>query len=280
MELQESKLYSFFDRKNGFVVHFLEGQKLISDLALTHDLKGKGFHFFRDITLTAELLVTMLKPKEQLGFFIDCQEPFYQFKLETNHSGQLRTLLLPADFSEFPEKLSAQVRLTKILPSQKKPYTSILEAKNISLDQVIKQVIDHSYQMNGETILAEESDQSVLILKLPQVNVDKEEIDSGLSLSEYKAGLLPILEKLFAKGTQDNNEITKAFASYHNLKEIHSRSICFQCNCSKERFIIGLKGLSAKETESLFDTESISVNCDYCRKSYEITKDDLNITVH
>ena len=40
--LSNSKVLSFIDNKEGFTVYFFEGQKLIHDLAIIHDLKGEG----------------------------------------------------------------------------------------------------------------------------------------------------------------------------------------------------------------------------------------------
>ena len=49
--LPDSRLFSFMDSENSFTVHFLEGQKLIHDLAMIHEVKGSGFAYFRDTIL-------------------------------------------------------------------------------------------------------------------------------------------------------------------------------------------------------------------------------------
>ncbi len=80
--LLDSRLYSFIDQTEGFTIHFLEGQKLIHDIALVHHVVGEGFHFFRDIVLSTQLLLAYLKPGEGLGIYLDSNEPFLKYKIE------------------------------------------------------------------------------------------------------------------------------------------------------------------------------------------------------
>ena len=82
--LPESKIYSFYDEKLGFNLHFLEGQKLILDLAQLHQLKGSGFSLLRDCALSFQLLIKLLKNHENIGIFIDSEIPFFRFKLESD----------------------------------------------------------------------------------------------------------------------------------------------------------------------------------------------------
>ena len=59
--LAVSRLYSFLDHKEGFNVHFLEGQKLIHDLVLLHPMKGSGFAYFRDTFLGLMPIIFFLR---------------------------------------------------------------------------------------------------------------------------------------------------------------------------------------------------------------------------
>src|SRR5437762_2587208 len=120
--LPVSRLYSFLDHKNGFNIHFLEGQKLIEDLVLTHPLQGSGFAYFRDSILGILPIIFFLKPGESLGIYIDSEDPYFRLKIETGSTGHTRTLLLPEEFNLFPMKITGKVRVTKIFPNQKAPY--------------------------------------------------------------------------------------------------------------------------------------------------------------
>ncbi len=134
-----SRLYSFLDHKNGFNINFLEGQKLIHDLVLLHPMKGQGFSYFRETFLGLLPIIFFLKPGESLGLYIDSEDPYFRLKIETNNAGHTRTLLLPEEFNEFPEKISGQIRITKIFSNNKSPYTSMLELKGVNTDEVIGQ---------------------------------------------------------------------------------------------------------------------------------------------
>ena len=75
--LATSRLYSFLDHKNGFNIHFLEGQKLIHDLILLHPMNSSGFSYFRDTFLGLLPIIFFLKPQESLGLYIDSEEPLH-----------------------------------------------------------------------------------------------------------------------------------------------------------------------------------------------------------
>ena len=63
---------------------------------LMHHFEKKDLAF-RDCVLSSLQLVNYLKPGENAGFYIDSQEPFYNFKIELNNQGTFRTLILPKD---------------------------------------------------------------------------------------------------------------------------------------------------------------------------------------
>ena len=113
----ESKLYSFLDNKNSFTIHFLEGQKIIESMATLHHLQGAGFSYYRDLLLSVLPMVSFVKKGESFGFYLDSEAPYFRFKLETNYTGSFRTLLLPADFNQFPQKLTGLVRFSKLFES-------------------------------------------------------------------------------------------------------------------------------------------------------------------
>ena len=84
----------------------MEGQKLIHDLALIRPLQEGGFQYFRDVILSIELMTTLLKRGEQLGFYIDAEEPYFRLKIETNFAGYMRGMLYPDDFRIFPKAVT------------------------------------------------------------------------------------------------------------------------------------------------------------------------------
>jgi molecular chaperone Hsp33 len=269
--LAPSRLYSFLDHKHGFNIHFLEGQKLIHDLVLLHPMKQSGFAYFRDTFLGILPIIFFLKPGESLGIYIDSQDPYFRLKIETNSAGHTRTLLLPEEFNLFPMKITGQVRVTKIFPDGKSPYTSMIELNNVDTKDVINQLFKESYQTNSEVFIGDVSDQSIMVTKLPPLNVNNS-LDESVSRQEYIKKHKHFFHEVFEMGTDDIEKIVKIFED-HGYSYLGSRMINFFCPCSEERMIINLRGLFHEDLNELFkDSDTVQLDCDYCKKHYSLTK--------
>jgi molecular chaperone Hsp33 len=272
--LATSRLYSFLDHKNGFNINFLEGQKLIHDLVLLHPMQSSGFAYFRDTFLGLLPIIYFLKPQESLGLYIDSEDPYFRLKIETNSAGHTRTLLLPEEFNLFPMKLSGKVRVTKIFQNNAQPYTSVLELKDTETKEVINRILTESYQTNSEVIISDISDQSIMVTKLPPMNVNST-IDDSLTRAEFIKKHKNFFHDVFESAANDIEKIVKLFED-HGFSYMTSRQIDFFCPCSKDRMVLNMKGLYAGDQEHLFDgKDSVEIKCDYCRKVYVITKGDI-----
>lgn len=272
--LATSRLYSFLDHKNGFNIHFLEGQKLIHDLVLLHPMQASGFSYFRDTFLGLLPIIFFLKPGESLGLYIDSDEPYFRLKIETNSAGHTRTLLLPEEFNLFPMKITGKVRVSKIFPNNAQPYTSVLELNNVETKDVINNIFKESYQTNSEVIVSDISDQSIMVTKLPPVNVNSN-IDETVSRKEFIKKHKNFFHDVFETATDDIEKIVKLFED-RDFAYMGSRQIDFYCPCSKDRMVLNLRGLYSGDIDELFENKpSIEIKCDYCRKVYDITKAEI-----
>ncbi len=279
--LSTSKVLSFIDNKEGFMVYFFEGQRLIHDLALIHNLKGEGFHFLRDSILGSQLLSVFLKSKENFGFYIDSEDPYFRFKIETNFNGYMRTLLLPEEFNNFPEKINGVYRVSKITEGAPDPYNTVIEVKEKTLNEIFNQFFKQSFQVNGKVFLSKDSDQSAMIMKLPNTNIDK--IDSPterMSVDEYWEAHSEFIEQLFSKAHNDQEPIEKEFLK-KGLHLIGGKDIQFRCSCSRERMVSGVLGLAhSTSMDDVFQSDnSIETKCDYCKTYYEITREEIKETL-
>jgi len=268
-----SRLYSFLDHKSGVNLHFLEGQKLIYDLALLHPKQGTGFAYFRDTLLGIMPIIFFLKPTESLGIYMDSEDPYFRLKIETNSAGHTRTLLLPEEFNLFPSKISGKIRITKTA-QHSIPYTSMLDLKDQDNKEVINQILRESYQTNSEVIVADQSDQSILVTKLPPLNVNSN-YDETDSRKQYIAKNESFFQEVFGMALDDIEKIVKKFED-NGLSYLGSRQVNFFCPCSQERMVLNLRNLYAKDIDELFSEQStLEVKCDYCRKIYNISKTDI-----
>lgn len=271
--LVNSRLYSFLDHKNGFNIHFLEGQKLIHDLVLLHPLKGSGFSYFRDMVLGLMPIIHFLKPLESLGIYIDSEEPYLRLKIETNNAGHTRMLLLPEDFSNFPMELNGQARISKIV-QDKSPYTSMLSLENLPTKEVINKILNDSYQVPSKVVVSEISDQSVMVTKLPSLNVNKIE-DESVSLDQYIAKNRLKFHDIFEQAPNDIEKIVQLFEA-QGLAYLASKPIDFFCPCSKERMIDNLKGMYQGRIDELMQGEPhLDIKCDYCNAQYVVLENEL-----
>jgi len=272
--LATSRLYSFLDHKNGFNIHFLEGQKLIHDLVLLHPMQPSGFSYFRDTFLGLLPIIFFLKPGESLGLYIDSENPYFRLKIETNSAGHTRTLLLPEEFNLFPMKITGKVRVTKIFQSNAQPYTSVIELNDVETKDVINNIFKESYQTNSEVVMSDISDQSIMVTKLPPVNVNSN-IDETVSRKEFIKKHKNFFHDVFESATDDIEKIVKMFED-KDFAYMGSRQIDFYCPCSKDRMVLNLRGLYAGDIDELFDGKpTVDIKCDYCRKNYVISKSEV-----
>jgi molecular chaperone Hsp33 len=272
--LAPSRLYSFLDHKNGFNINFLEGQRLIHDLVLLHPMNGSGFAYFRDTILGILPIIFFLKPGESLGIYIDSEDPYFRLKIETNNAGHTRTLLLPEEFSLFPMKLTGKVRVTKIFPNNKSPYTSVLDLRETDHKDVLNKIFNESYQTNSEVIVGNIADQSILVTKLPPLNINSTH-DESMGRQDYIKKNAPFFHDVFEMASDDIENIVKKFED-HGLSYLGSRQVAFFCPCSRDRMVLNLRSLYAADRSELFaDNETIDLKCDYCKKEYHINKSEL-----
>lgn len=275
--LEESKLLSFIDEDQQFTLHFVEGQKIIHDLAIIHDLKGKGFAYFRDSVLSSIPFITLLKLRETLGLYIDSKDPYFLLKVEMSESGFFRTLLLPENFSDFPKKISGQGRLSKISVGQSVPYTSIIKLSNVGFEDVVNSILTDSYQIKGKIVISQDSDQCFFLMQLPKKNWDKEEAQSTTKdFDEVFKTVSSALHKLMTEGLEDERKIIQRIEK-SGFTHLKSKEVRFKCSCSYERMVAGIQSLITNSSvEELYEDQlELETKCDYCKTFYLVPKSEF-----
>ena len=272
--LNESRIYTFIDQKHGFSLSFLEGQKLMADLVTIHNLNTHALNYYRQTVLTSVQMINFLKAGENLGFYIDSEHPYFRFKIELNYTGKVRTLLLPEEFSEFPERVTGVCRVSKVFSHNKAPYTSVSQVNNEISSNVINIVLKESYQTNSEIITSEEVDQTLMITKLPPIDIKKEVIDD-ISLKEYILQNKMLFQKIFSNQFNSIEPIVELLEGA-GFEYLSSKQVEFFCPCSKERMIQNITTLAKADIDEVFAEENaIEVRCDYCNTLYKITKEEF-----
>ncbi|HXV77329.1 MAG TPA: Hsp33 family molecular chaperone HslO [Candidatus Polarisedimenticolaceae bacterium] len=276
MELPESRLYAFVDQSREFALHFLEGQRLIRDLAMTHSICGEGFAYFRDVVLSVQPTIALLKQGEQFGFYVDSDAPFFRLKIEAGHHGVTRCALFPDAFREFPPAMRGLVRVVKVFPRNRPPYQSVLEIDGLPLGEIVNRVLRDSYQVNAAIIVSQQSDQSLLLLQLPPLAGAGDYDYSPDALAARRDGLLRPLERLFGRALSGKAGIVRGFASI-GFELLAHKPIRFRCSCSHERMVGNLRLACGNQYGELFDPDqqALAITCEYCKSQYSVTRDDL-----
>lgn len=273
-ELPESRLHTFIDAERRHALYVLEGQRLIHDLALAHGV-GPAFAWFRDCVLQVLPLIGLTKRGEQVGFYIDSEEPLVRLKIEAGHSGDVRGTFFPEDLAQPPGAVKGQVRLQTLYSDGRRPYLSVIEADGLRLREIVNRVLLESYQVKAALVLSEASDQSVLLHRLPPLPGEEDTGYTVEAVRELRDRLQPGLEEVFGRGLAGGAAFREAFESL-GWRELASRPVRFRCGCSLARMVQNLRLIRARE--GLFEPgePALEVTCDYCRQRYLVTREDVD----
>jgi molecular chaperone Hsp33 len=271
--LPESRLYTFIDEPREYALYFLEGQKLIQELALVHPILGSGFAYFRETVLSVQPTIALLKGGEQIGFYLDSKKPHFLLKIETGHGGATRCMLLPEDFTEFPESIHGFARVQKLFPNNRAPYESVIQVDGLALRQVVNRVLTDSYQVDCAIEISQVSDQSLMLHQLPMLQGRDE---APNAVKARREGIRTEVEAIFAQGLTDPEKITTAFSAF-GFRLLAHRPIRFECRCSRDRMLSHLFPIFQREGDSLFDpgSETLEIRCEYCKSTYDYSRREL-----
>jgi len=275
-DLPDSRLYTFLDDDREFALYFLEGQRLIHDLALLHAIHGPGFAYFRDAVLSVQPMISLIKRGEQFGFYIDSDDPYFRLKIETGHHGDTRCVLVPENFREFPAAMHGFVRVLKLFPHNRPPYESVLRADGLALREIVNRVLRDSYQVNSVVLLSDRSDQSVMLHQLPPLAGREDYEYSHEATLARRDRIRGGIEALLARGLDDPERIREAFQAL-GWRPVAERPVQFRCTCSRDRMVHNVRLVYSREGDALFDAgqSALEVVCEYCKTRYLIARREL-----
>ncbi|HOG65293.1 MAG TPA: Hsp33 family molecular chaperone HslO [Spirochaetota bacterium] len=271
--LSPSRLYTCIDNRYGYAIHFLEGQKLIEDLALLRERTAPAFAYLRQAVLSVLPMIVFLKRDEEFGFYVDSRDPNSILKIETRFDGRIRAMQSGEAPSNEMALLSGICRIVKFLPGETTPYTSLVDFTDMPFDGIINITLARSFQFASRIILARESDQSVLLSALPPLGSETP-AKPAMMPDEYLKRVLPKLEGIIEPGLTREDTIIEAFSNI-DCKFLVARDVAFSCSCSKQRFVEVLRSLEASGQDPFENESVIETVCDYCGLRWEIARSDL-----
>jgi molecular chaperone Hsp33 len=218
----------------------------------------------------------LIKRGEQIGFYIDSEDPYFRLKIETTYHGDTRSVLVPASFREFPAAMQGFVRVLKLFPHNRAPYESVIRADGLALRDIVNRVLRDSYQVNCAVMLSERSDQSVLLHQLPPLPGTDEYEYSHAAVRSRKERIDDEIHALLSRGLVEPDAIREAFAQL-GWRAVATRPVQFRCSCSRERMVDNVRLVYAREGDSLFDVGSsvLEAVCEYCKEAYLVARSEL-----
>lgn len=264
------RLLTFLDTNKNYTLNFLNSGEILDLLYNLHHMPADGQRYFEDAVLTSLQLINFLKPLEMLGLYIDSTNPKFMLKIEMNESGSFRTLLLPEDFNQFPDQLTGECRLTKMMGRNSVPYTSIISLEKISFSEVINKILKESYQVDASIQVFKHKPFSLMVHHLPRAK--GEASNDGTEAKQIES-----VRNLLTNTTHDDDDAFIKEIENMGFIFLRKRDILFRCNCSRERMVSGLFHLSMSSSiEEVFEGKNdLETRCDYCKTSYLITKEEV-----
>lgn len=273
-DLPESRLYTFIDAPREHALYFLEGQRLIRDVVVTHAVQGLGLAFFRDVILSVQPMIALLGGGEQLGFYIDSESPLFRLKIETTHDGDTRCTLVPENLAEFPDDMRGVVRVDRRSATCAAPYQSVLAIEGLALEEIVNRVLRDSWQMPCRVVVSDASDQSVLLHQLPPLRNDDTSRFSPEALDARLGELREGIDLALERAVLDPGDVESGFASL-GFRLLASRGVRLRCACSAAKVIKSLRLVG--DTSAMFDPhrDRLEVICEYCKRQFLVGRRDL-----
>lgn len=273
--LPESSLYSFIDHSQSWVLTFLEGQKLVQDIVIRQPDMQHYFGTYRQAILGFQHLVHFFKENEQLGFYFESEDGTFSFKLESSPKGQSRCTLVRHREGDIPMAWTGNARFLVAYPElAKEPMQSVIRVENATIPQIFNLVLSSVMQISAEIVISDESDQSIMITKLPDLGGKVVKPLAG-SYEELLALHMEAFKEIWKKALTDAETITREFSS-RGFSLLKAKPISFKCPCSYERMLANVAMLWARSEPDLFtkDQNTLEIVCDFCSETYKVSEQD------
>lgn len=238
----------------------------------------------RTLTVTA-MMSTMLKGKETITININGNGPAGQILTGGNANGEIKGYIENKEVHfEYHELKKLNVKMaigtdgfltvTKDL-GMGKIYTSQVELQTGEIGDDFTYYFTKSEQIPtavGVGVLVDTdnfalSSGGFILQVLPNCS---EEV---ISFLEEKIKCIKSVSDLF-NNCENLEDIIRYFSSDYKILE--EKKICYKCDCSKEKFLNGLKKLDKQELKTILDEDKkIETVCHFCHEKYIFTEDDF-----
>lgn len=233
---------------------------------------------FADLLTGAVLVRESMAPEFRLQAILQGDDPRVRMVADTNPDGGTRGLIqMPEGVTAMPLGSRGMLQVARTL-------------NNGALHQGVVRVPEDATVSGALMAYMQDSEQTVTMIAVGCHMAAGEIVAAGgymvQLLPEALEGPLMVMTErlkdfqdivpLLARGAASPEELLRETLYGMPYTKVGDRGVHFGCGCSAERLGLSLASLPRADIESLMeDGKTLDIECDYCRKKYEFTMDQL-----
>lgn len=234
---------------------------------------------FADLLTGAVLVRESMAPDNRLQAILQGDNPRSRMIADTHPDGATRGLVqLPEGTRTFPMGKQGLLQVARTLhngslhqgvvqvPSGSPTISAAFMAYMQESEQVVTVIAVGCHYAAGEVVAAG----GYMVQLLPEV------AEGPLMIMTERLKDFEDIVPLLARGAASPEALLAETLYGMPYTKVGDRPVSFGCSCSPERLAGSLSSLPRADIESLMDGgKTLEIQCDYCRKNYEFTVDQL-----
>ena len=234
---------------------------------------------FADLLTGAVLVRESMAPDNRLQAILQGDDPRSRMVADTHPDGSTRGLIqLPAHTKSMALSKRGILQIARTLhngqlhqgvvqvPSATPTISAAFMAYMQESEQVVTVISVGCHVASGEVVAAG----GYMVQLLPEV------AEGPLMVMTERLKEFEDIVPLLARGAASPELLLAETLYGMPYTKVGDRSVVFGCRCSPERLAGSLASLPRSDIESLMEGgKTLEIQCDYCRKNYEFTIDQL-----
>jgi molecular chaperone Hsp33 len=234
---------------------------------------------FADLLTGAILVRESMAPDNRLQAILQGDNPRARMVADTHPDGTTRGLIqLPDGITELSLAERGLLQVARTLhngtlhqgvvqvPNGSSSVSAALMAYMQESEQIVTVVAVGSHFAGGEIVAAG----GYMVQLLPEV------AEGPLMVMTERLREFEDIVPLLARGAASPETLLAETLYGMPYTKVGDRKVSFGCQCSPERLVMSLASLPRADIESLREGgKTLEIECDYCRKRYEFTQQQL-----
>jgi molecular chaperone Hsp33 len=235
---------------------------------------------FADLLTGAVLVRESMAPDNRLQAILQGDNPRSRMIADTHPDGSTRGLIqMPADVKEMPMGEKGLLQIARTLangslhqgivavPAGSSSVSAAFMSYMQDSEQTVTMIAIGCHFSHGEVAAAG----GYMVQLLPEL------AEGPLMVMTERLKDFQDIVPLLARGRASPLQLLAETLYGMPYSTVGDREVHFGCRCSTERLVQSLASLPRADIESLMeDGKPLEIECDYCRKRYEFTMQDLH----